>query len=194
MPDSASQVTHLLEAWRKGDQTALQKLMPLVYDELRRIARQHMGRERSGHTLQTTALVNEAYLKVAKHQEIEWNDRIHFFAIAAQMMRQLLVDHARRRKRDKRGGDVSLLSLNEEQAVSPEQGIDVLALHFALERLATMDPRKAQIVELRYFGGLNIEETAEALGIAPVTVKREWSRAKAWLFGELKAGEEGNGP
>jgi RNA polymerase sigma factor (TIGR02999 family) len=186
MADSTSQVTRLLQAWRKGDPAAPGKLMPLVYDELRRIARRYMAREGVGHTLQATALVNEAYLRVAKQEDADWNDRLHFFAIAAQMMRRLLVDHARRRGRVKRGGSWDRVSVDERDAPSSDEGIDVLALHEALGRLATLDRRKSQLVELRYFGGLNVEETAEVLGIAPITVKREWAKAKAWLYNELQ--------
>jgi len=183
--DSTSEVASLLEAWRNGDPAAPTKLMPLVYDELRRIARRYMARERTGHTLQTTALVNEAYLKLARHQAVQWKDRVHFFALAAQAMRLLLVDHARRRGRVKR------LSIDEDAAASSDKGVDVLALHDALDRLAAIDPRKSQLVELRYFGGLNVEEIAEALGIAPITVKREWAKAKAWLYDQLQSGNGG---
>jgi len=189
VPQSTSQVTHLLQAWRNGDQAAPGKLMPLVYNELRRIARRYMAREGVSHTLQATALVNEVYLRVVNQQDAEWNDRLHFFAIAAQMMRRLLVDHARKRGRTKRGGNLSRVSLNEDDLVASENEVDVLALHQALGRLAVLDPRKSQLVELRYFGGLDIEETAEVLGIAPATVKREWIKAKAWLFSELRYGQ-----
>ncbi len=191
MSDSTSEVASLLEAWRNGDPAAPTKLMPLVYDELRRIARRYMARERTGHTLQTTALVNEAYLKLARHQAVQWKDRVHFFALAAQAMRLLLVDHARRRGRVKRGGVGECLSIDEDAAASSDKGVDVLALHDALDRLAAIDPRKSQLVELRYFGGLNVEEIAEALGIAPITVKREWAKAKAWLYDQLQSGNGG---
>jgi len=160
--------------------------MPLVYDELRRIARRYMAKERSGHTLQTTALVNEAYLKMAKEEGIPWKDRAHFFALAAQAMRLLLVDHARRRRRIKRGGDPDRITLDEHARATSDAAVDILALHDALDRLAAIDPRKAELVELRYFGGLNVEEIAEALGIAPITVKREWAKAKAWLYDQLR--------
>ena len=185
MPDSKSEVGSLLEAWRNGDVDAPGKLMPLVYDELRRIARRYMAKERTGHTLQTTALVNEAYLKLAKEENVQWKDRVHFFALAAQAMRLLLVDHARRRRRIKRGGDPDRITFDEQARETSDAGVDILALHGALERLAGIDPRKAQLVELRYFGGLNVEEIAEALGIAPITVKREWAKAKAWLYDQL---------
>ena len=186
MPDSKTEVRRLLEAWRNGDADAPGKLMPLVYDELRRIARRYMAKERIGHTLQTTALVNEAYLKLAKEEGVQWKDRAHFFALAAQAMRLLLVDHARRRRRIKRGGDPDRITLDEHAREATDAGVDILALHDALDRLAAIDPRKAGLVELRYFGGLNVEEIAEALGIAPITVKREWAKAKAWLYDQLQ--------
>lgn len=189
MPGSTSEVASLLEAWRNGDPNAPAKLMPLVYDELRRIARRYMAKERTGHTLQTTALVNEAYLKLARQEAIQWKDRVHFFALAAQAMRLLLVDHARRRGRIKRRGGPSRLAVDQPLPNSDE-GVDVLALHDALDRLAAIDPRKSQLVELRYFGGLNVDEIAEALGIAPITVKREWAKAKAWLYDQLQSGNE----
>lgn len=186
MPDSSSQVTQLLAAWRNGDPAAPGKLMPLVYDQLRRIARRHMARERAGHTLQTTALVNEAYLQVVRQEDAEWKDRLHFFAFAGQVMRRLLVGHARRRGRRKRGGSLDRVSLSVGHVAAPDKGIDVLALHQALRRLASFDPRKSQLVELRYFAGMSVEEIAEVLGIAPITVKREWLKAKAWLYNELR--------
>jgi RNA polymerase sigma factor (TIGR02999 family) len=187
MAASTSQVTHLLQAWRDGDPAAPEKLMPLVYEELRQIARRHLARERAGHTLQTTALVNEAYLRVAKGEDAQWKDRVHFFALAARVMRQLLVDHARRRGRRKRGGSLELISLNQGDIATPGDPVDVLALHEALDKLAALDPRKSQLVELRYFGGLSAEETAEILGVSAITVKREWLKAKAWLYRELRA-------
>jgi RNA polymerase sigma factor (TIGR02999 family) len=184
-PDS-TEVTLLLEAWRKGDSAAPAKLMPLVYNQLKRIARRQMAQERAGHTLQTTALVNEAYLRVMKGQAVDWSNRVSFFAIAAQVMRHLLVDHARRRDRMKRGAGGDRLALSDIDVATAETGVDVLALHEALTRLAAFDPRKSQLVELRYFGGLNVDETAEALGLSPVTVKREWAKAKAWLYKQLQ--------
>jgi RNA polymerase sigma factor (TIGR02999 family) len=188
MAASTSQVTHLLQAWRDGDPAAPEKLMPLVYDELRRIARRRLARERAGHTLQTTALVNEAYLRIVKREDAQWNDRVHFFALAARVMRQLLVDHARRRGRKKRGGgEQDRVSLNAGDIPTEGNSLDVLALHEALDKLAALDPRKSQLVELRYFGGLSAEETAEALGVSAITVKREWLKAKAWLYRELRA-------
>ena len=186
MSNLKTEVGRLLEAWRNGDVDAPGKLMPLVYDELRRIARRYMAKERTGHTLQTTALVNEAYLKMAKEEGIQWKDRAHFFALAAQAMRLLLVDHARRRRRIKRGGDADRITLDEHARETSDAGVDILALHDALDRLAAIDRRKAELVELRYFGGLNVEEIAEALGIAPITVKREWAKAKAWLYDQLQ--------
>ncbi len=189
MADSTSQVTQLLEAWRNGDSNAAAKLMPLVYDELKQIAQRYMSRERAGHTLQATALVNEAYLRVMKQQEGGWKDRLHFIAVASQMMRRLLVDHARLRAKVKRGAGWDRISLAAVDVAAPAQAVDVLELHGALDRLAALDPRKAQLVELRYFGGLNVEEIAEALEIAPITVKREWAKAKAWLYNELNPGE-----
>ena len=184
MTDSPHEVTQLLLDWRNGDRSALDKLMPLVYDELRRLAHHYMRGERSGHTLQTTALVNEAYLRLIGEQNIEWQDRTHFFAIAAQVMRHLLVDHARSRQYAKRGGGARQVTL-EEAAVVTEQNEEVLALDEALEKLAAIDQRKSRIVEIRYFGGLSVEETAEVIGISPVTVRREWLKAKAWLYREL---------
>jgi len=179
------QVTQLLVDWRNGDQAAFDQLMPLVYDELRKIAKRYMGRERDGHTLQTTALVNEAYLRLIDQQHVTWQNRAHFFAISAQIMRHLLVDHARARQYAKRGGGAVQVSLAEDAASTPEQSIDLLALDQALTRLAKFDERKSKIVELRFFGGLSAEETAEALGVSEITIKREWLKAKAWLYREL---------
>jgi len=187
LADSASHVTHLLEAWRKGDPSASAELMSLVYDELHRMAERHLARERSDHSLQATALVNEVYIRVIGQRDARYNDRIHFLAIAAQMMRRLLVDHARRRLGGKRGGNLERVSLVEgAAAVDPATAIDVLALHNALRRLAAVDPRKSRLVELRYFGGLNVEETAQVLGIAKITVKREWATAKLWLRRQMQ--------
>src|SRR6266852_5071390 len=186
MPDSASEVTRLLLAWRNGDAAASEKLMPLVYRDLRRIARRYMSSERSGHTLQATALVNEAYIRIAKQQGAQWQDRVHFLSVAANVMRRLLVEHARARGRVKRGGIQDRVSLDDGELDTSHREVDVLALHQALGRLASFDARKSQLVELRYFGGLNVEEAAEALGIAPITVKREWAKAKAWLYDELQ--------
>ena len=159
--------------------------MPLVYEELRRLARQCMSRERPGHTLQTSALVNEAYLRLVDQKNIRWRDRAHFFGIAARLMRQVLVDYARRRRYAKRGGDARRVPLDEAMIVSEERAADVVALDAALNSLAEIDPRQSQIVELRFFGGLSIEETAEALDVSPATVKREWATARAWLKREI---------
>ena len=181
MAPSPQQVTQLLAAWGGGDRAALDELMPLVYDELRRLARQHMGRERRGHTLQTSALVNEAFLRLVDQKNIRWQDRAHFFGIAARLMRQVLVDYARRRGYAKRGGTRCRVALDEALVVSEARAADVVALDEALNRLAQIDPRQDQIVELRFFGGLSIEETAEVLGVSPGTVMRDWTFAKAWL-------------
>jgi RNA polymerase sigma factor (TIGR02999 family) len=189
--ESASEmnVSQLLDAWGAGDQAALDELMPLVYDELRRIAHRHLGRERVGHTLQTSALVNEAYLKLVNEREMRWQNRAHFFAIAARLMRLILVDYARGRNRARRGGGAQRVSLDEALAVADEQATDVLALDEALNKLAAFDERKSRIVELRYFSGLSVEETAEVLHVAPVTVMREWRLAKAWLHRILTVGQ-----
>ena len=190
MPPSppGNQFTLLLVRWREGDRRALDELMPLVYDELRRLASHYMRGERSGHTLQTSALVNEAYLRLAGHEEIQWQDRIHFFAVASQTMRRILVDHARRRGNQKRGGDAQKVSLDEALIVSDERAAEVIALDEALARLAEVAPRKSQLVELRFFGGLSIEEAAEVLGVSPGTVMRDWTFTKAWLRKEIAGG------
>lgn len=183
--NTASNVTQLLVDWRNGDQAAFEQLMPVVYDELRRIAKRYMSREASHHTLQTTALVNEAYLRLVNQQDVEWQNRAHFFAISAQIMRHLLVDHARARNYAKRGGGAIQVSLNEEIASVADETVDLLALDEALTRLAAVDARKSRIVELRFFGGLSVEETAEVLNVSAITIKREWLKAKAWLYREL---------
>ena len=185
---SPQDVTRLLANWSKGDESALAQLMPLVHAELRRIAQRQMGRERAGHTLQATALVNEAYLKLAGEGSFEWHDRAHFFAVCAQVMRHILIDHARAHARDKRGGGAIQVSLNDVAVVDAGPAEDVVALDEALTELETLDPQTGRIVELRYFGGLTIEETAEVLGISPRTVRREWRRAKAWLFRMISEG------
>jgi RNA polymerase sigma-70 factor, ECF subfamily len=182
------QVTQLLVRWREGDQRALDELMPLVYDELRRLASRYMRGERPGHTLQTSALVNEAYLRLIGHEEIRWQDRVHFFAVAAQTMRRVLVDHARRRGNQKRGGDAHKVALDEGLIVSDERAAEVIALDDALARLAELAPRKSRLVELRFFGGLSIEEAAEVLGVSPGTVMRDWTFTKAWLRKEIAGG------
>jgi len=175
-------ITQLLIAWRDGDETALTRLIPLVYEELHRLAHHYMRRERPGHTLQTTALVNEAYIRLVDHKGMRWQNRAHFYAVAAQAMRRILVDHARSRDCAKRGGGANLVELEEAATVVQRQAADLVALDDALSELAALDPRKSQIVEMRYFGGMSVEETAEVLRVSPVTVMREWSTAKAWLL------------
>jgi len=186
---SPQDLTRLLANWSKGDESALDQLMPLVHGELRRIARRQISQERAGHTLQATALVNEAYLKLAGESSFEWHDRAHFFAVCAQVMRHILIDHARARARDKRGGGAIQVSLNDVAVVDAGPAEDVVALDEALTELETLDPQKGRIVELRYFGGLTIEETAEVLGVSPRTVRREWRRAKAWLYRMISEGQ-----
>ena len=179
------EVTQLLIAWGNGDREALDKLVPLVYDELRRIARRYMDREPAGHTLQTTALVNEAYLRLIEQKGMKWQNRAHFFAISAQLMRRILVSMARARHANKRGGEARQVSLDEALVVSEERAAELVALDEAMNELAALDPRRSRVVELRYFGGLSVEETAEVLNISPETVMRDWKRAKAWLYTEL---------
>lgn len=181
-PPSPKNLTQLLLAWSNGNQAALEELTPLVHEELRRLAHHYMSRERPDHTLQTTALVNEAYLRLIEQKHVQCENRTQFFAIAAQLMRHILVDHARSRQCLKRGGGARKVSLDEALTVSQEQDADLIALDDALNRLAALDPRKSQVVELRFFGGLSVEETADALKISAVTVMRDWSLAKAWLY------------
>src|SRR5688572_31176066 len=183
-------ITQLLLQWRGGDEAALGRLMPMVYDELRRLARQCMRRERVGHTLQTTALVNEAYLRMVKSSQVEWHDRAHFFAIAAQLMRRVLVDEARKRHYQKRGGDFTRIELDETVMSADKREFDLLALDEALERLAKFAPRKARVVEMRFFAGLSINETGAVLGVSTDIVKREWRTAKLWLLHELSRNSE----
>lgn len=183
-PDRA-EVTQLLLAWSEGDQGALNRLTPIVYHELHRLATMYMSRERSNHTLQATALVNEAFLRLVDLQGVGWRDRAHFLAVAARTMRRILVDFARARGYQKRSGGGERVLLDESVAVAVEPGADMVALDDALNRLAAIDPRKSQIVELRYFGGLRVEEAAEALHISPETVARDWRAAKAWLHLQL---------
>jgi len=183
---SSSDVTVLLSALQKGDPDAASKLIPLVYNELRRLAGHYMRQERPDHTLQATALVHEAYLKLINQRSVDWQGRAHFFGIAAQLMRRILIDHARGHLREKRGGAQKALPLDEALVLSPEQSSELINLDEALQRLAKLDARQIRIVELRFFGGLSVEETAEFLGISSKTVKRDWSLAKAWLHGELK--------
>jgi RNA polymerase sigma factor (TIGR02999 family) len=179
---SADNLTGLLFEWRQGDEAALDKLTPLVYDELRRIAHRYVQRERDGHTLQTTALVNEAYLRLAGQQKIEWQSRAHFFAVTAHVMRHILIDHARRHHYAKRGGGAQHVPLDEAAGMSAQRAAELVALDEALDELAKLDPRKSRVVELRYFGGLSMEETAEVLEVSLMTVRRDWRVAKAWLF------------
>src|SRR2546422_5832457 len=190
MTQDSHEVTQLLIQWSNGDKAALDKLMPLIYSELRQVARHYMSRERPGHTLQTTALVNEAYVRLVNRKGVHWQNRAHFFAIAAQLMRSILVDHARSHAYAKRGGGARKIALDEALAVSQQRAADVVALDDALKRLAEIDPQQSRIVELKFFGGLTIEETAEVLGLSPATIKREWSTAKAWLYHELSASSE----
>jgi RNA polymerase sigma factor (TIGR02999 family) len=182
---SPATITQLLIKWRNGDQTALDELTPLVYSELRRLARYYLRAERSGHTLQPSDLVHEAYLRLVDEKEIDWQNRAHFFGIAAVRMRHILVEHARRRQAAKRGGDEFRLSLSKADLMAEKRDVNLLALDEALRRLEALDPQKSRIVEMRYFGGLTIEETAEALRISPATVKRDWSMARAWLRSEI---------
>ncbi len=182
---SQEQVTELLLAWGQGDESALERLVPMVYGELHRLAHRYLGGERPGHMLQTTALVNEAYLRLVDSRRVQWQNRAHFFAVSAQLMRRVLVDFARARNYQKRGGDAVQVSLHEELAGTTERGADLVALDDALNAMAKTDERASRVVELRFFGGLSIEETAEVLKISPETVKRDWTWAKAWLLREL---------
>lgn len=185
-PESAD-ASRLLRAWSDGDQNALEKLIPIVFAELHRLARRHMRRERAGHSLQTTALVNEAYMRLVEYKRMQWKDRAHFFAVSSQAMRRILVEHARRHNL-KRGGNVQHVGLEEAATLGGGEDIDLVALDRALNGLARMDPRKAQIIEMRFFGGLSVEEAAEVLRISPITVKRDWRAARAWLYHELTGG------
>lgn len=185
---SPEQITQLLVAWGDGDQTALEKLMPVVYAELHRLARRYMRRENPGHTLQTSALVNEAYLRLVDAKSLHWQNRAHFFAVSARIMRRILVDLARERQGLKRGGGAQRITLDEGMALSPRKDVDLLALDEALQRLAALSARQSQVVELRYFGGLNEEEVAEALRVSPRTVRQDWSLARTWLYRELSRG------
>jgi RNA polymerase sigma-70 factor, ECF subfamily len=182
---SQQRVTDLLTRWSNGDDAALAELTPLVYEELRRLAHRQMGAERTDHTLQTTALVNEAYLRLADQTNPRWQNRAHFFAVAARAMRRILVSYARSQRAEKRGGGALKMELDEAALVSPEESKEIIDLHEALERLATLDSRKAQVVELKYFGGLNYDEMAEVLKISSITVRRDWRFARAWLYTQL---------
>jgi RNA polymerase sigma factor (TIGR02999 family) len=186
MTPSPHNVTQLLGAWRNGDEDALAHLLPLVYDELRQIAARYLRRERVDHTLQATALVHEAYLRLVDQSHAQWQNRAHFFGVAAQVMRRLLVDHARRQHAAKRGGAAPMLALDDALRVADARAMDVVALDEALTALAMLDPQQSRIVELRFFGGLTIEETAEVVRVSPATVKRDWNIAKAWLYRELR--------
>jgi RNA polymerase sigma factor (TIGR02999 family) len=182
-------VTELLRAWSDGDQTALERLTPFVYDELHRLARHYMKGEHSGHSLQATALVHEAYLRLVDYERMQWQSRAHFFAVSAQLMRRILVEHARRHNL-KRGGGIQHVPLEEAAVIGGDRPTDLVALDDAMNALARLDPRKVQVVEMRFFGGLSVEETAEVLKVSSVTVMRDWSTAKAWLYRELTGGRQ----
>ncbi|MEK6281018.1 MAG: sigma-70 family RNA polymerase sigma factor [Acidobacteriota bacterium] len=185
MAPTPTNVTQLLIGWGKGDREALDRLLPIVYDELRRQAARYLRRERVGHTLQTTALIHEAYLRLIDQKNVEWQNRAQFFGIAAQLMRRILVDHARTKGRAKRGGSDIRVSLSDAEAFVINKELDVVALNEALERLELIDEQQSKIVELRFFSGLTVEETASVLNISPATVKRDWRMAKAWLYREI---------
>lgn len=187
-PLGQPELTALLVAWSEGDQSALERLTPLVYQELHRLAQHYMTQERPGHTLQATALVNEAYMRLVDVNRMRWQNRAHFFAVSAQMMRRILVEFARRRHRHKRGGDALKVSLDDALALPIAKEPDLVRLDDALTRLEAMDPRMSQVVELRFFGGLTVEETAEVLKVSPETVMRDWKTSKAWLLKELSGG------
>ena len=190
MPPASQNVTALLIDWGKGDKSALDQLVPLVYEELRRQAARYLRRERVGHTLQTTALIHEAYLRLIDQRNVHWQKRAQFFGIAAQLMRRILVDYARTKKRAKRGGSDVRVSFTDVKISEKGQDLDVVALDEALERLAEIDEQQSKIVELRFFSGLTVEETAEVLAISPATVKRDWSVAKAWLHREISSDKQ----
>lgn len=192
MTPSPESITQLLIEWRDGDEKALDRLIPLVYEELNRLAHRYMRRERPGHSFQTNDLVNEAYLRLVDHKGMRWQNRAHFYAVAAQAMRRILVDRARLRASVKRGGRVQMVDLDEANTKSEEQAAGLVALDDALVELAALDPRKVKIVEMRYFGGMSVEETAEALEVSAVTVMRDWSTAKAWLLRSLTSDSENN--
>ena len=185
-PPSPSEVTRLLKDWSSGDSTALDQLIPIVYDELRAVAARYLRRERQDHTLQPTALVNEAYLRLIDQKQVQWQNRAHFVGVAAQMMRRILVDHAKSHNRAKRGGGAGKVSLDEAVALSEERAADLVELDQALTDLETFDKRKSRVVEMRYFGGLSVEETAEVLKVSLITVARDWKLAKAWLYTRIE--------
>jgi RNA polymerase sigma factor (TIGR02999 family) len=187
--DERERISHLLADWANRDPAARDELVPIVYNELRRLAHHYMRGERAGHTLQTTALVNEVYLRLTGIDSLRWQDRAHFFAMVATLMRRVLVDYARQRGREKRGSGVTVTSL-DETAVAAQPAVDIVALDDALERLAAVDQQQSRVVELRFFAGLSVKETAEALGISPATVKRDWATAKLWLYNELRTDQD----
>jgi len=189
-PPPPSEVTRLLKDWSSGDSAALDQLIPLVYDELRAVAARYLRRERQDHTLQPTALVNEAYLRLIDQKQVQWQNRAHFVGVAAQMMRRILVDHARNHSRAKRGGGARKVSLDEAMALSEERADDLVELDEALTALAAFDERKSRVVEMRYFGGLSVEETAEVLKVSEITVARDWKLAKAWLYTTINDNRE----
>ena len=180
------QVTELLVAWSRGNQEALDQLIPLVHGELRRLARRHMARQRKGHTLQPSALVNEAYMRLIDLSRVQWQDRAHFFAMSSRLMRRILVDHARARQSLKRGAGAPQVSFDETLAIPAERAVDLVKLDDALQELAVVDARKSEVIEMRFFGGLSVEETAEALKVSPDTVMRDWKLAKAWLLRQMR--------
>lgn len=186
----AQDVTRILEAWSGGDREALDRLIPLVYDELRRLAGRYLRRERSDHTLSPTALVNEAYMRLVTQSDVRWQNRAHFFGVAAQLMRRILVDHARGHLASKRGGGTRRLSLEDVDSKFERPDLDLIALDDALLELAALDPQQSRIVELRFFGGLTIDETSEVVGVSPMTVKREWALAKAWLLRQVSRDDD----
>jgi RNA polymerase sigma factor (TIGR02999 family) len=190
-PPQKHEISQLLDAWSSGNQSALDELYPLVYDELHRLASRYMSRERKGHTLQTTALINEAYVRLVDQRNIHWANRSHFFAISAQIMRRILIDHARRHAYAKRGGGQHPVTLDETATLQVERAAEMIRLDDALQSLAEIDPRRSRVVELRYFGGLSNEEIAETLKISPNTVTRDWNMARAWLYQELAGSEKG---
>lgn len=185
MTSTPKEITQLLIAWNQGDQSARDELTPLIYDELRRLARGYLRRERINHTLQPTALVHEAFLRLIDQSKVNWQNRAHFFGAAARLMRQILINHAEARRAAKRGGEAERISLNDVDHFAVGREIDLIALNEALNNLERIDPQQGQIVEMRYFSGLTIEEIAEVMGVSPATVKREWSTARAWLRREL---------
>lgn len=191
MPSSSETVTGLLLRWRAGDRGALDRLFPLVHLELRRQARGYLRRQRADHTLQTSALINETYLRLIDHRQMRWQNRAHFFAVAAQAMRRILIDYARAHGAAKRGGEAVRVSLDEAATITDERSAELLALDEALDELAVFDERKSRVVELRYFGGLSVEETAHVLGVSPVTVMREWNAAKLWLLRAMSGEVQG---